>query len=817
MYRLKVYEANPNCIFELTWGQGQCINARVPYPKQLKILYDRWHNTYLGFYKQAVRGRVEAAGQVVSSQSIDWHTQLVQAEAKLLSEFHRWLKHESLFDLRKILVIEQQKKVTNAQFQRKKAIATQSTKASLFLTCASLELERLPWETWEIGADLRGDTYFQIVRSPATIRSTAHNRRQFRRGKTRVLAILGDDTGLDFEGDRAALDNIPSLEIRYEGWKCAKDSPNLRETICQAIAEPQGWDILFFAGHSNEAQVVDGLIYIAPDIALSMQELKPYIRKAQQQGLQFALFNSCSGLNIANSVVDLGLGQVAIMREPIHNAVAHRFLVQFLQRLGNYEDAQTALAGACQSLKLEQNLTYPSAYLIPSLFRHPDSVPYRIQPTGWRHQIKRWLPTKREAIAVSAIALISIPLFVQDWLIERRVLVQAVYRQMFSQQGISTAEPPVIIVQIDNDTLNSLGIKERNPIDRQLLADILAKLIELEATVVGFDYLLETPQANDTALNQVIQQGIEQQLWLVFITDISPRGDWLSIYSTVASSNWVLEGDAWVPFRHVLPRRSKGENPTPFSSQLALAYWLSQQARSGKAEVPVPAKLTDASLTEQVDAFVERIDGSPLPSRAKLHPITLFAYSLGQWWLQPLLDFSVPPSHAYIPISAADLLTDAEAILRKTGMRSLQDSVIIVAAGGYFEAGIAQKGEDQFPMPLAMKHWQQQPMDASITGGEMHGYMTHHILQNHLVVPIPDLWMVLVAVLLGKAIALYGLPVLGKRSFVIMGFLVGGSISYGLISLQLYISSAVLLPWLLPTLTVWIYVLSNFREDNLEL
>jgi hypothetical protein len=338
-YRLSIHKLDQSCLFDLTWGQGQRQPASLPYPEQLTTLYQGWRRAYIGYYRRALRGRAGAVGQIEAVQS-DLHSQLVQAEAKLLSEFHKWLKHEALFDLRATLA---------------EAHGSPASPAELFISCTAMELARLPWETWEVGQRNR----IEIVRSPAMIRSEALNRRQFRRGRTRVLAILGDDTGLNFQGDREALGQLSSLlEVVYVGWQPGKDLTDLRQRICDAIAQPRGWDILFFAGHSNEAAAVDGQILIAPNTALSIRELAPFLRKAQQCGLQFALFNSCSGLDIANSLVDLGLSQVAIMREPIHNQVAHSFLLQFLQRLARFENTQEALLGTCRWLKLEQSLTF---------------------------------------------------------------------------------------------------------------------------------------------------------------------------------------------------------------------------------------------------------------------------------------------------------------------------------------------------------------------------------------------------------------------------------------------------------------------------
>jgi hypothetical protein len=38
-------------------------------------------------------------------------------------------------------------------------------------------------------------------------------------------------------------------------------------------------------------------------------------------------------------------------------------------------------------------------------------------------------------------------------------------------------------------------------------------------------------------------------------------------------------------------------------------------------------------------------------------------------------------------------------------------------------------------------------------------------------------------------------------------YLVGGTLAYGLLSFQLYISAAILLPILLPVVAVWVYIL----------
>ncbi|MEO0988824.1 MAG: CHASE2 domain-containing protein [Cyanobacteria bacterium J06639_14] len=806
VYQLTIHKIEQSCLFELTWGQGQRIAASLPYPAPLTTLYQAWRRAYISYYQRALRGRVAAKGQIIT-QNTDWHSQVVQAEARLLSEFHKWLRHEALFDLRAELVRRE-------PLQPPKNTPSQLAKQSLFLSCSCLEIARLPWETWEIGADLRQGEHIRIVRAPSTIRSTASTtaeRRPMRRGKTRVLAILGDERGLDFKGDRAALNAQKKLlDIHYVGWQPNEDVLNLKTRICQAIADPLGWDVLFFAGHSNEAALVDGQVAIAPHTAIAMRELMPYLRQAKQQGLQFAIFNSCSGLDIASGLIDLGLSQVAIMREPIHNDVAQAFLVQFLQRLASFEDAEEALVETCRFLKLAKNLTYPSAYLVPSLFRHPESVPYRIQPTGWQYQLQRWRLGWYEVAAVSILALVSLLPMVRSGLLDQRLLAQAIYRNWTGQ--VTAPEPTrVLIVQIDTETLRKQRILgDANPIDRALLSDLIATLVEQKAQVIGIDYLLDSHDpVGNPILNQTLQQAVDQRsAWFIFAGIWDNQGQWQTVLPEIASPNWSLEGNANVPHWHLLPRRPFSSRPAPFSYQIAVAHTLTQ-AQSDSA-IPRPHRQSQTSLHHQLEQYFDpsRDHAPQLPSRAYLHPLTNFSYLFHQRWLQPLIDFSLPPHQTYQRVPAWQLLEAPASTLQALGDINLENWVVLIAAGGYEEAGLAGSGGDIAEPPPAFDYWQRQMTGTSrqLTLGESHGYMVHHLLTPWLVLPLPALSFILLAGLVGKALSLCLVVITPDRKLWWIGGLAVGTLGYGWLSLQLYISGAVMLPWLLPSLTVWCFV-----------
>ena len=386
-FYLKVQRFDQLCYFELSWGQRQQIGVTLAYPDALNFKYQEWQRIYLGFYNTELRGKVAEIGSF-TAPPIDWHARLVEAEAQLLYEFHHWLRSAELYEIRATMA---------------KAINT-----NIFLICDSLDLARLPWEVWEIGTEFALDsTKFRIVRTPLNRRGIANAKASPRKAK--ILAILGDESNLNFDAEKRAIRSLRSVaDVTFVGLQSQQSVAELKMQIVQAISADSGWDILFFAGHSNETDLTGGELGIAPNTALLLSEIEPALTIAKERGLQVAIFNSCKGLSIANKLIDLGIGEVAVMREPIHNRVAEEFFLRFVQTLAQYKDVHESLLTATKYIKLEKNFTYPSAYLIPSLFRHPEADSFCIQPPGWIQLFKKIKPTRLEAIALLLILTISL-------------------------------------------------------------------------------------------------------------------------------------------------------------------------------------------------------------------------------------------------------------------------------------------------------------------------------------------------------------------------------------------------------------------------
>ena len=803
--RLDVRQQHHGCEFRLTWGEGQQLPpVTIPTPALLLDTHRCWQVAYLNFYR-AFRGRVVSTGTL--SDVDDRRAQLVKAEATLMTEFHQWLRSSKLDALRR--QIAQLAKEQTIQAATKPQVEASLT---LVLTCDPIELERLPWEAWEIGQELGTVTAIHIARSPDRIR--AKPAKMTRQGRNRVLVILGDDTGLNFQADREAVLGLQAIaEIQFMGWQPGQDPTALLSQITQAITDPHGWDVLLFAGHSNEAATYGGEVAIAPNLALSMNELAPYLAVAQQHGLQFALFNSCSGLDIAKTLIDLGFNQVAVMREPIHNQVAQEFLVQFLRAMARYSDVHAALITASQALKLEKSLTFPSSSLVPSLFCRPGQPLFCFRQFGWRTWLRKLRPTRWQALALAGVAGLSVWLPLQGALLEQRVWGQAIYRRLSGQTAPASPQP-ITLVQIDEASLVKAGISSPNPMNRAYLAELIDQISQRGARVVGVDYVLDRPasdSSDDQAIAAALQRSVAQSTWFVLATIPTAYNEWSPILPAEAFPSplphWALPGDILASRAYmsvVNPWVDPAQAPLPFSYLLALAAKLEADPT---AAAPRPSLENSSPLISQAVEFLEA-DGTPhtarFSARSRYHPITVLSYWVKQWWLQPIIDYSLPPGQVYQTLPAWQLLDESETD------RSWQNHIILLVPGGYGEAGVLP-GQDNWPIPAAMRHWRfwQNPSataPTTVTGGEIHAYMLHHLLTRRLVVPIPDLWMVGVAVLVGQGLvlAMQHRPLRRRQGYL---WLVGGTAAYGWLCLQLYISATILVPWLLPAITVWIYVL----------
>ncbi|MEB3295558.1 MAG: CHASE2 domain-containing protein [Synechococcales bacterium] len=764
---LRVSQVERTCIFQLDTGRGRLCQCAVEYPSSLTNFYANWRNLYSQVYKN-LRGRVNQSGSG-NLPPEDWRVKLAQAEVVLLNEFDTWLSHAELLPLRKQLT-----ELTRTN---------KGEPVVLFLSCDKIDLERLPWEAWDIGQQSGTAQPVQIIRSPMNISYEANMRQ--RQGRLRILAIMGDDSGLNFEREYEALETLRATKVAdvyFIGWQAGLSEGDLKEQIIKALTEDVGWDMLFFAGHSNETELSQGKIFIAPGQALLMSELRPFLKKAQQRGLKVAIFNSCSGLNIAEGLVDLGLSQVVIMREPIHNQVAQEFFLQLVKELVSYQNIYTAVRSACHYL--QQRLKFPSAHLVPSLYCHPDAPLFQARPVGVHAKFRQWLPTGWEAVGLTGLVMMSGMLNVQQTLIDQRQWVQAVYRDMTGQ--MPQTKPPILLVQVDPESIDKNRIEPVWPINKAYIGQLLTKAKQVEAPIVGLDYLLDRAQKEvDQPFSQLTQRLVQQGLPLVVGVDCGGQSCQQPLTDLFPTSG-VHYGAMDLLLTSQEHDRSSIYAPLPDTPQsfLPLAYQLSCLGTK-------PASGASEQSCNQALESLEQLSPSPM---------TRLSYGVGQMWLHPLIDYSIRPDVIYQTMPAWKFL---ELSKNSPELYNLPQQMVLIAPGLYDEAGVEYKNADRYIAPQAVRYWQSGV--TKMPGGNIHAYLAYQWQQRSLIRPIPDLWMVLLAAFLAKGITIYRTEWWGNRWVGQISISVLGAMM--LMSLQMYISLQILVPLFLPLTTVGLYIL----------
>lgn len=230
-------------------------------------------------------------------------------------------------------------------------------------------VHRLPWHCWDFFRDY---PYGEIALSRPEYQRRAPRKRDVRR-KVRILAVLGDRRGIDVEAERQLLQGLADAELVF------LVTPS-RQEFDHYLWDQNGWDILFFAGHS-QTEGETGRIYINenPDNnSLTVEQLEEALRAAIENGLMLAIFNSCDGVGLAQALGKLHIPHVIVMREPVPNRVAQVFLKYFLEafaseRLPLYQAMQQARR-RLQGLEHD----FPGASWLPVLCQNPS-----VEPITW--------------------------------------------------------------------------------------------------------------------------------------------------------------------------------------------------------------------------------------------------------------------------------------------------------------------------------------------------------------------------------------------------------------------------------------------------
>lgn len=188
----------------------------------------------------------------------------------------------------------------------------------ILLQTENSHLRRMPLQLWDFF-----ERYPQAEIALSSINYEKKEKSSSSKSFIKILAILGDSTGINIQKDRNLFEQLTNAEVNF-----------LVEPQRQVLNDElwsQPWDVLFFAGHSfTQSDQEIGHFRINKNESLTIAELKNALTKAIEQGLHLAIFNSCDGLGLAANLADLHIPQMIVMREPVPDKVAQEFLKNFL-------------------------------------------------------------------------------------------------------------------------------------------------------------------------------------------------------------------------------------------------------------------------------------------------------------------------------------------------------------------------------------------------------------------------------------------------------------------------------------------------------
>lgn len=452
--------------------------------------------------------------------------------------------------------------------------------------------QRLPWHCWDFFRDY---PRAEMVLSRPEYQRQEVVRPQAAKTKVRILAILGNLEGIDVEAERSFLQTLPDAKTEF------LITPS-RQEFNQRLWDSAGWDMLFFAGHSqSEGQT--GRIYINDHPSrnsLTIEQLEEALGAAIGNGLKLAIFNSCDGLGLANALGKLHIPGIIVMREPVSNQVAQDFFRYFLTAFGRQHlPLYLAVRQARRQLQgLEDD--FPGASWLPVICQNPAvEMPYWEEwctpanidvvtaQVGSPDRQRQWSSRALRAIALASTIASSVILGVrylgglQPW------ELQALDRLM----GLRPEEPQDSRLLIVTITEKDFQLPEQNQRKGSLsdlaLAKLLAKLRPLKPRAIALDIYHDFPVNPDqTGLASFVRNSKD-----FFATcqanDPGGEQEGISPFPGVPEarqgfSNVVIDADG-ILRRHLLAINPGAASPcaTPYalSAQLAL-YYLHQEGVS---------------------------------------------------------------------------------------------------------------------------------------------------------------------------------------------------------------------------------------------
>jgi CHASE2 domain-containing sensor protein len=456
------------------------ITGRLPSVPEMPLYYSHWQSSY-----RQIGNRYRLHADKMQVTNVSMVQDCENTSHILRARFNTWLRAEEFRPLREKWL--------------EKLSSTEEVR--VILQTENSQLQLLPWHLWEL--------LERYPKAEIALSSPSYDRIHKPRPKNplvNILAIVGNSQGIDTQSDQALLQQCSNAEVSF-----------LVEPQRKELTEHlwgKNWDILFFAGHSSSNKNGEcGRIYLNKTDSLTIGELKFALRKAIENGLQLAIFNSCDGLGLARELADLQIPQMIIMREPVPDQVAKEFLKYFLEGFAGGESLYQAVRQARERLQgLEDR--FPCATWLPMICQNPAQIP----PT-WEELRSTTKTEDKPNLALSTkgrlrttllsslaiTALVSVVRWV-GWLESLEI---PAFDQMMRSRPAEGIDSRLLIITIDDD---DLAIQRQNnesligaSISEKSLNKLLAKLNQYQPRAIGLDIYRDFPAKQPDLITRLQQ------------------------------------------------------------------------------------------------------------------------------------------------------------------------------------------------------------------------------------------------------------------------------------------------------------------------
>ncbi|MFH7024420.1 MAG: CHASE2 domain-containing protein [Heteroscytonema crispum UTEX LB 1556] len=408
------------------------------------------------------------------------------------------------------------------------------------------------------------------------------------KSKVRILAILGNSTGIDITTDRKLLENLPNSETVF---LVEPKRNELNDYLWQQ------WDILFFAGHSETAGDT-GRIYINKTDSLTIEELKYGLKKAIALGLQLAIFNSCDGLGLARQLASLNIPQMIVMRELVPDEVAQEFLKHFITAFSHGKSLYLASREAREKLQgLEDN--FPNATWLPIIFQNPF-----VTPPTWKNLlgegiVSDWagkLNRKRHFanLILASMLVAALVMGVRYLGILQPWELQA-YDHLMQLRPEEGEDRRILLVTVDEGDIQYQVQQKMNmhwSLSDRALAQLLQKLDRYQPKAIGIDiYRDSAADPNEPDLINRLQN--DNRIFAVCKVPAAEDGEPYGTLPPPEVSQQRLSFSDFVADNDEIPRRQLLNLTPPLTSPCAAKYAFSLQLALHYLNAEkIPAKIT---------------------------------------------------------------------------------------------------------------------------------------------------------------------------------------------------------------------------------